>query len=410
MATPIKRIEKDFLLKVLYDEQIPIMHYHDRSEYILILEKPIKHEMILRPDRPIDKLKARNKLDLMFNYRGQIISFTLLVTAIRAECIFCGIPELLYKNLDRSYSRISRPSELEVQFSFRGDRYNLSYPRIMEFEPDTISELFNHLDPRNISGLIEEMAEWIKDYASAYKMVIFKDIKPASTEERIIAETGKVLFLPSTLGSFPSVDPYPRKRVITGDMFKRYLESTGVSPAYLDEAAARYIRAKHTSGIFSDAWIPILFHEYVIGYIHIWINTEGRPPFDFAVIDTMYQFAKVLAYSLKSNDYFEQGKVQNNFFEGKVIDISVSGLLFAYPHSNLASSLLLDSELTVKLINSKRTVSASAKIVRRFKDSATGYFGCSFLDMAPEDVRFLFEFLYGRPFTDADVEFLYGKV
>ncbi|MDR1319750.1 MAG: PilZ domain-containing protein, partial [Treponema sp.] len=73
MATPIKRIEKDFLLKVLYDEQIPIMYLRDRTEYILILEKPAKSEIVFRADRPISKLKIRSKLDLMFDYRGQVI-------------------------------------------------------------------------------------------------------------------------------------------------------------------------------------------------------------------------------------------------------------------------------------------------------------------------------------------------
>jgi hypothetical protein len=30
--------------------------------------------------------------------------------------------------------------------------------------------------------------------------------------------------------------------------------------------------------------------------------------------------------------------------------------------------------------------------------------------MAPEDTRFFFEFIYGRPFTDIDATFLAGQV
>jgi hypothetical protein len=30
--------------------------------------------------------------------------------------------------------------------------------------------------------------------------------------------------------------------------------------------------------------------------------------------------------------------------------------------------------------------------------------------MAPEDLRFLFEFIYGKPFTDSDAAFLTGQV
>jgi hypothetical protein len=410
MATPIKRIEKDFLFKVLYDEQLPIMYLRDRTEYILILEKPVKTEMIFRPDRPVAKLKPRTKMDLIFDYRGQVIIFSAEVNLIKDDCIYCDIPDMLYKNLDRSFSRVATPPDISVQFTFLGDRYNLSFPKVMEFENETVGDFFSNLDSKNLSGLIEQMAGWIKNYANGYKLVIFKDQKPSSTEERIIAETGKTLYLPSTAGILPQVDPYPKKRIIVEEMFKRYLESTGVDPAYIDDACARFIKGKFENGIYSDAWIPILFQEYVIGYIHIWINKEGKLPFDFGVLDTLYQFAKVLAHSLKTNGYFEKGKLKNDPFEGKVIDISASGLLFAYPVSPLSSALLVDSELAVKVLTSRRMINASVKIVRRYKDAAQGYFGCRFLDMAPEDLRFLFEFIYGKPFTDADASFLTGQV
>ena len=278
MATPIKRIEKEFLFKVLYDEKIPIIYHRDRIEYILILDKPVKNEVILRVDRPISKLKVRNKLDLMFEYQGQTITFAVEVNLIKDEFITCSVPELLYKNLNRSYSRINIPGELQVQFTFFGDRYNLSFPKIMEFA--SIGNFFTKLDLNNLSGLIGEMADWIKGYASGYKLVIFKDVKPSGIEERVLAETGKILFLPSTLGYLPPVDPYPRKRLVTGEMFKRYLESTGVDPAYVDDALVRFIKTKYANGISSDAWVPILFQEYVIGYIHIWLNNNEKSPFN----------------------------------------------------------------------------------------------------------------------------------
>jgi c-di-GMP-binding flagellar brake protein YcgR len=410
MATPIKRIEKDFLLKVLYDEQIPIMYLRDRTEYILILDKPAKSEVVFRADRPISRLKVRSRLDLMFDYKGQVIIFTVEVSSFKDNIITAAAPDALYKNLDRSYSRVSTPSDLQVQLTFLGDRYSLSFPRVMEFESGNMGDLLRDMDPRNLSGLIEQMAGWIKNYANGYKLIIFKDIKPSATEERIVAETGKTLFLPSTLANFPQADPYPKKRLITEEMFNRYLESTGVDLAYVDDARARFIKAKFDGGIFSDVWVPVLFQEYVIGYIHVWINKEGKLPFDYGVIDTLYQFAKVLAYSLKINGYFEKGKLKNEPFEGKVIDISASGLLFAYPHSNLSSALMPDTELSVKLLTPKRNVNANARIVRRYKDNSQGYFGCRFLDLAPEDMRFLFEYIYGKPFTDLDASFLTGQV
>jgi len=440
MATSVKRIEKEFLMKVLFDEQLPLIFLKDQTEYSFTLEKNPKGGITLHqvtsepeaesdistglkigqrsgqktrgflPEKPVSKLKQGAKIDLLFDYRGQVINFSVEINYIKDGVIYCDVPEILYKNLDRSYSRVDSPQDFEVQFAFLGDRYNLSFPKIMEYEAEEAGKFLKDYDLHNLSGVIDQMAEWVKKYTSGYKMVIFKDVKPESVEERIVTETGKTLYLPTTLGYFPLTDPYPKKRLITEEMFKRYLESTGVSLTFINDACARFIQGKNEDNIFSDAWIPILFHEYVIGYVHIWVENESGPPIDYHILDTVYEFTKVLSNSLKINGYFDKGKLPNEPFGGKIIDISASGLLFSYPTSNLSQSLFIDSELMVTITSPNRTVNAKARIVRRIKDKNNIYFGCQFLDMFPEDMRFLFERIYGKPFTDVDANFLTGQV
>ena len=410
MSTPIKRIEKEFLLKVLYDEQIPLMYLKGQTQYIFMIEKPTKGEMYFKADRLVEGLKVRKKVDLMFDYRGSVITFTAEVVSIKDEHVVAEEPEYLYKNLDRSFTRVSVPLDLQVQFSFHGDRYSLTYPRISEYENEDAGDFIKKLDPKNLTDLINHLEAWIKTYASGYKLIIFREVTPTSMEERLLAETGKSLYIPSTETSIPSEDPYPKKRLITEEIFKQYLESTGVDPRSISESYLEFLNQKHTNGIHSDLWVPILFQEYVIGYIHIWISKEGRLPFDYGTIDTLYQFAKILASSLKTNGYFETGKLKNDPFEGKIMDISASGLLFSYPSSILATTLMPDNELVAKLVTPRRTVNCKAKIVRKYKDTVQGYFGCRFLDMEPEDLRFLFELIYGKPFTDSDAAFLSGQV
>ena len=411
MATPVGRIEREYLFKVLYDEQLPITYIKDRTEYVLLLEHPVAEEIALRPDRPMSKPKPHTELDLLFRYRGQVVDFSVEIQGFQDNLIICKAPEVLYKNLDRNYLRVDIPSDIKILFTFRGDRYNLSFPKITEYESIVQEELISSLDPRNLSGLILQITGLLKNYADGFKIVNFKDKKPEAIEERIVSEMGKTLYIPSTLGPFPKTDPYPKKRIITEDLFKRYLESTGVGIPYLNDKCARFIKRKFEDGIYSDAWIPILFHEYVIGYIHIWIEREGRLPIDYSVIDNVYQYAKVLAFALKENGYFEYGKVENESFEGRILDISASGLLFAYPYgSSLASTLMVDAELTVTIEAPKRSINVIAKIVRRFKDKSAQYFGCRFMNMAPEDTRFLFEHLYGRQIDDEDAALLTGQV
>ena len=410
MATPVRLIEKEYLLKVLYDEQLPAIFLKDRKEYSFFLEKPVKDEMCFRSNRSIDKLKLRNNIELKFDYRGKVIVFNVEVLQIKNQNFICTIPDYLYKDLDRTYSRVSLPPEMKVHFTFRGDRYNLSFPKVQQFDSADLSLFFQNTDPKNLTGLVDQMAAWIKKFATGYRLVIFKDTKPASTEERLLAETGKALYLPSTTESFPREDPFPRPRLITEEIFHRYLESIGVGTGFLPTTTARFMKAKVDDGYFSDAWIPILFHEYVVGYVHIWIDAEGYRPFDYTVIDTMYQFAKVLAYSLEINGYFEDGKIRNSTFRGNIIDISASGLLFSYPQSGFFTFLLPDSKLTVSITTPNRSLNQNAVIVRRFKDDTHGYFGCQFEDVPPDDLRYLFEYIYGKPFTEFDARFLAGQV
>jgi len=410
MASPVGRIEKEFLLKIIFDEHLPVIFMKDRTEFVLKLEQPAGEEMVFRSESPMEKLKPHLKIHLLFDYRGQVIDFNTEVTSQIEDLISCKTPETFYKNLDRDYLRVDAPSDLKIRFSFQGARYNLSFPKIAEYENMAMEEVVRNLDPRNLPGLIKQITSSINKFADGYKIINFKDKKPETLEERVVSETGKTLFIPSTSGYLPKTDPYPRKRIITEDLFKRYLESTGVGTTFLNDRCTRFLKNKYEDGIYSDAWVPIIFHEYVIGYIHIWIGNNARPPFDFNVLDAVYQFSKVLAFSLKENGYFEHGRVYNEPFEGKVLDISASGLLFACPlGATLLTTLLVDTDLIVILEASNRILEITARIVRRFKDRTAGYFGCRFVDMAPEDMRFLFEHLYGKHIDDNDLSFISSR-
>ena len=410
MATPIKRIEKDFFLRALYDEQIPVVYIKGQTQHSLMVEKTEKDELCFKLARNMGELNIGDKLDLIFDFRGQIITFPALITSITERHIFTSQPEFLYKNLDRSFSRVSAPPDLHVQFNFTDDRYSLSYPKINEFEREEEGDFLNSLDPSNLTELINQMEVFISGFATGYKMVIFKDVKPSSTEERVLAETGRAIFIPSTKGNLPVEDPFPKKRLVTEEIFKQFLKNSGIEQHSIDDISAKFIQHKLESGIVSDLWVPILFQEYVVGYIRAWIGDDEMRPFDYEEIESLYQFAKILAYSLKINNYFEAGKIQLDPFEGRIIDISASGLLFSYPVSEISDSLLFDTELSVDLNTPQRTVKTKIRIVRKFNDKFREYFGCIFVNMQPEDLRFLFEYIYGKPFTDKDAAFLAGQV
>ena len=410
MATKVRLVEKEFFLKVLYDEQFPIVYHKNKIEYTFFLINFTKKQLVFISTQNITRLKARTDIELKFDYHGRVIVFSVEILHIKHKEIICTSPEYLYKNLDRSYSRVSVPEDMQVQFSFLGNRYNLSFPKVQQFDSMGLGSFFKNTDLKNLSGLIAQMAASIKKFASDYKMVIFKDVELTTMEERIIAETGKTLFLPSVQAGFPQTDPFPYKRLVTEEIFHNYLAGIGVAPDIFSDTSYDFIKSKMDSGLFSDAWFPILFQEYVIGYVHIWINEEGKRPFDYEVVEVMYQFTKVLAHSLEVNGYFEEGRVQNSRFEGNVIDISASGLLFFCLPSEFSSALLPDSKLTATIITPNRNITVKSIVVRRFEDESQCYFGCRFEELTTDELRYLFEFIYGKPFTSFDAKFLAGQV
>ena len=413
MAKTIKRIEKDFFLKTLYDEQLPLVYLRNRTMYTLTLEKPVKGEMHLSAKEQIAGLYPRRKLELSFDIRGMMLKFSVEIISIKETHIVTEEPEFLYKDLERSYSRVPATSELRAQFEVSADGYVLSYPKITEFEDidmEHLDEVIRRVDTKNLSGLLAQIAAWLKGFTDGYKMVLFQKITPSTVEERLLAETGRILLLPSVMETIPEGDPFPKKRLITAETFRRFMESTGIEADQLDGAISRYLEEKQEAHICSEVYIPILFQGYVIGYLHAWSGQEGKKPFTYDVLETFYQFAGVLAFSFKENGYFESGHIGSRPFEGKIIDISVSGILFAYPLGPLAEALETDKELSVQLAVLERTITCAARIVRRYKDSLMTYCGCKFLDVKPEDLRFMFEYLYGRPFTESDAEFLAGHV
>jgi hypothetical protein len=348
-------------------------------------------------------------MELMFDFQGQVISCVIEINTIKDGTITAEVPEFLYKNLDRSYFRIAVPQDLQMRFSFLKARYNLPFPKVSSFEDDPAGDPGKESATQSVSALLERLGAWVKSLGGNYKLVVFKDVEPSTTEERVVAETGKIFYLASTRESLPETDSLFQGRIITVDLFKRYLESTGVDPKYLNDTCKRFVQTKLSKGIFSDVWVPLLFHEYVAGYIRVW-NTNGwAPPFDAAALSTLFKYSKDLVYSLKVNGFFEKGRRHNELFVGKVIDISVSGLLFTYPKSSLSSALLVNSHLLIRLVTGKQTIDLNAKIVRRFRDSGESYYGCHFLDTSFENMRYLFEYLYGEALSE-DAIFQIGKM
>jgi hypothetical protein len=402
MATNLKRIEKEFIIGSARDDKIPFLLLAGTGEWPCVITETAPEGITFSHAMPLRLLRRGQIYEFRFVYREQPMAFRARILEVKDSSVVSEMPEAVYKNLGRRYSRRTPPTELDVSFSFKGDRYELSFPTTREFETVTEPESDSAFDPHDIRALIREFNERASEFANERAVRMFKDRRPETQEERLIVRTGKIYYLPAVAGGIPLVDPYVTPRIVTREVFADFLRYEDVREDLVADEVLRFERNKKASGLLSELMIPLLFQEYVIGYVFLANTMPGKPPFDLPLLETFHQFAKVLAYSLKANGYFRNAPKKARDFSADVIDISAGGLLFTNSSLDLSTSLLPGSEMELSIKAKGRTVKAQAKVKRVYRDTARSYFGVEYSAIAPEDFRFLFECLYGRGFTDED--------
>jgi hypothetical protein len=402
MATNLKRIEKEFIIGSARDEKIPFLLIAGSGEWPCYISSITDDGLAFTHAMPLRLLRRSQIYEFRFVYREQPMAFRARVLEVKDSSVTTEMPEAVYKNLGRRYSRRAPPTELTVSFAFKGDRFQLSFPTTREFEPVTEPERDSAFNPRDIRALVGEFNDRAMEFAGERAVRMFKDRHPETLEERLIVRTGKIYYLPTSAGGLPVVDPYVTSKIITRDLFADFLRDEDVREDLVEDEVMRFERNKKNSGILSELMIPLLFQEYVIGYVYLVNSLPGKPPFDLPVLELFHQFAKVLAYSLKVNGYFRNAPKKAQDFSADVIDISAGGLMFSNTSRELATSLLPGSDIELSIKAKGRAVKVHASVKRVFRDASRTYFGIEYWELEPEDFRYLFECLYGRAFTDED--------
>jgi len=126
------------------------------------------------------------------------------------------------------------------------------------------------------------------------------------------------------------------------------------------------------------------------------------------LVEYVGQFSEVLAYSLSINDYFKGAETVAERYDAEIVNLSASGLLFTHDSPSLKESLVIYADLSLILQVGQRKISLATRIMRKYEDAKTCYYGVQFLDIKPEDFRFLFDFVYGKKFTKEDSELWEG--
>jgi len=403
MGRGVGRIEREFILTSVCEKQIPIkLHSKKREVKGLINEYDPQTLSVKITEGDHSIFEINDPVRVFFSYFGHVMTFETKVSAVGEEELLLATPSGIYKNLERKYERVPAPSDASVVFTLKGTRVVLNFPRSEEYNPAEVPQFSEEFQTSSIAALLREFKTKAREMATEEKITIFRDTKPSTMEEEITAKTGKILYIPSTEGSFPEDDVIPDIRIITREHLEKELAERGIPEDKTEEEISRIIESKKRRAIFSEIYCPVLYHEYAVGIVYL-ARTFGRAEsFDEEELLWVKQFAQVLAYSLHLHGYFKGEQPQIVEYNARIIDISASGLLFAHSSEELAESIGLYTDLDLTLNLGIREIPIKARVVRKFKEVDMGYYGVLFLDINPDDFTFLFEFIYGRAFTDED--------
>lgn len=389
MSKLVRRIEKEFFLKAMYDEQLPVSYYRDRENHIMFLALPPEHILIFRLQEPWGNRSLPKTISLTFSFHGVPMLFHAGVIEARGFTISCGIPEEIRKNLDREHARVALPEGASAHISFWGDRYSLAFPRLRRYHSVRTK-------PADIATVKEQTERLAKARGYSYRLSVFENRPEApGREECILAHTGKTIFLARVNEGFPKKETGGKNRTVTQDVYRRYLlETSGIGDKAAQTAEARFFHEKLASGVVSDVWVPILFQEYTVGCIRMWHCSPEKNPIDCRETEILYRFADAVAHELKEKGVFNKMRLADGPFPATVQDISASGILFTCPSPDICLKLMPDCELKITLSGGQHGIDLRAVINRVYREGPALFIGCRFRDMQARDIAGIFEFLY----------------
>jgi hypothetical protein len=333
----------------------------------------------------------RELVSVCFDFRGQAVAFDAPVVKSAAGVLELGLPERMYRSLARRWARVSQPANLSVDFLLPDADLSLDCPESDEWIDVELPELRAGLNSSNLSALVESFKAKASVLASEGRVIMYKDRGPADIAEEMAARIGRVLYVPSTVGALPHVDPYPSGRIVTREIAEDYEGAVAMARG---SKLSAYLRGRASEGLSSGLWCPVIYYRYSVGIVHI-ANGPDRPrSLDFSAVDLAWEFSRVLAWFLKRHGYFAESATGAAPKRGSILDASPVGILSALPVGG--PKLEQGSIIRMRLNLKDKSIVCSGKVARRYNEGGMSLCGIAFMDLSAQDMAALSLGLYGE--------------
>ncbi len=408
MGTEMGRIEQEFILNNIIEKKLPVrLHLRKNEMEGIFLSMDNDKLLFSSSNSLINEIETGEVVSFFFAFFSHTMTFKTKVLA-DGNPIKLKVPEHIYKNLKRKFVRVPSGSDIELSFTLENARIVLDFPKTQEYEAldsEIFSEDFNLTD---LKELFAQFKSKSSRFASESEIIMLRAREPGTIEERLIADTGKSLFIPETAAPFPNRERVDSEYVITEEMFLDKHGNEKVLHGKNLREMELLLKEKHRNGIYAELFTPVIYHEYAIGYLHLFNDAKRKRPFTSQILNFAREFSRILAFALEKQGYFTGGRLAESQYNPEIIDISASGLMFTHPEKKLSEILGMYGDLKLSLKIGPRKMDMSSRVMRKYKSKDIYFYGLQFLEIEPEDFRFLFDYVYGRPFSDDDDKFWEG--
>ena len=391
MAQEIRHVEKEFIFSNIRDKRLPVELHIGTQRVATRLVESTKRYVAFKPDHGNHRQpEERRTAVAFFRFRGQPMTFRSRVLELEEDVIRLRQPEVLHRDLARGFERIVNPEGIAVSLIVNGSAMTLNYPASEMFDPVEEPQFDLGFDARRISRLLSSFREQAEAIAAENRIVMFRERRPESLPERIVALSGRILMLPPWDGPPHALSVAVRERLALTRHIEEIARDNDPS---LVEQYNQLLQQRQRKRLPAEVYCPILYHQYVVGYLYLLKGTEADAEFGPSDLEFLRTFARVFSYSLQANGYFSAEQQEQAFQDAQLIDISGSGLLFS--HAAGALDLGLYSEIGLRIHLDEVTLPARGRIMRKYDDEQRAYHGVHFSDMQLEHMEQLFDRIYG---------------
>jgi len=394
MTNSITFIEKEFLLSQLMRSKGAVSLFGPGKSARCVITSFDKDVVVLETtDAGPNPFASWEEVTASLGYQGQRLAFSSKVIRVDGRRLHLALPERLLKAPQRKAVRVAPPKGLALEFYLQNDHVHMAVPESTEYLELELPEPKEGFDLSSLNGLLASFqAKATAKYSQAGVIMFGPKRAPSTLEEKIIARLGRVLLVASTKSNLPPTDPYPEGRIVTQAMADAY-EGPSI---FLEGSTLEKNRAeKALAGVVSEVYCPMLYYQYVIGYVYIMNDESKKVCLDFRAVDFAWEFARALAWKLKEQGYFKgDGKGKPEPHRPHVLDFSASGCLFVLPKSSYPVKLKQAAVLDLGIRAPSLDLLCKGRVVRRFEDRENEYYGVSFLGLDEGGMAALRELLY----------------